>query len=64
MPNQIMVNREAVGGSQAARDSSPVDAAATSITSFSDPVIGIFPKLSRCLEGINKRVCVLLEGIT
>lgn len=52
MPSHIIVNSEAVGGSHAARDRTPVDAAATSSTSFSCKAIGGLPKLSRWLEGV------------
>ena len=36
MPNQTIVNRDAVGGNQATRDNSPVEAATISTVSFTD----------------------------
>ena len=41
MPNQTIVNRDAVGGNQATRDNSPVEAANISTVSFTDSSITI-----------------------
>ena len=43
MPSHTIVNREATGGSQAARLRAAVLAAATSITSFGVTIINRFP---------------------
>ena len=50
IPNHIIVNKEAVGGSQATKESIPVEAANTSTVSFTDSSTAIL--LSPIYQGV------------
>ena len=60
IPNHIIVNKEAVGGSQATKESIPVEAANTSTVSFTDSSTAIL--LSPIYQGVPTEIAGVFDS--